>query len=65
MTTREKENQRDAFFVGVVVGFLLCAALVYATTRYFCERTTECKSVDGIEVCRTITYGSWNVKGEE
>lgn len=56
------EDAKSAFWIGFVLGFISLAILVFVVTHYVQDRREECKQVDGVNVCRTITYGDWKVK---
>ena len=47
-------------FIGAILGVILTALSVnYGTCK---QRQTECKEVDGIQVCRNVDYFPWKVK---
>ena len=54
----KNEEVKSAFWVGFVVGFIAFAILGFVVTHFCLDRVEECKTLDGVKVCRTITYGN-------
>lgn len=61
----KNEEVKSAFWVGFVVGFIAFAILGFVVTHFCLDRVEECKTLDGVKVCRTITYGNWETKTSE
>lgn len=46
--------------IGAILGVILTVVFVNFGTGS--QRQTECKEVDGIQVCRNVDYFPWKVK---
>ena len=55
---------KDSIIFGFCVGCLLGIILTVLAVNYGIvkERQTECKELDGIQVCRNVDYFPWKVK---
>ena len=47
-------------FIGAILGVILTAVSVNFGTES--QRQTECKELDGIQICRNVDYFPWKVK---
>ena len=56
----DKDSALLGLFMGAILGVILTAVSVNFGTGS--QRQTECKEVDGIQVCRNVDYFPWKVK---
>ena len=54
--------EKDSVLLGLFIGALLGIILTALSVNFGTERQTECKEVDGIQVCRNVDYFPWKVK---
>jgi len=60
MSDFDKDSFCLGLFIGCILGVILTALAVnYGTGE---QRQTECKEVDGIQICRNVDYFPWKVK---
>lgn len=55
---------KDSIYLGLSIGAILGVILTLVAVNYGVEkqRQTECKELDGIQICRDIDYYPWKVK---
>lgn len=55
---------KDSIYLGLSIGAILGVILTLVAVNYGVEkqRQTECKELDGIQICRDIDYSPWKVK---
>lgn len=54
----------DSAFIGFFIGSILGVILTALSVNFGIEKQsqTECKELDGIQICRNVDYFPWKVK---